>query len=255
MRKILFASVAAVSLLASVPARPQQAVLCVNCSTITQQLLGYARQLYQLQQEIQTVQNTFNTFLNLTQNSVNLPGTIYRDLTADINRIESLANQATMLGGNTGAMIGNLGQSGGYPAALVQNWQQQLVAENNAIALAMQQMGAVLALQPGQLNNYAATLASLQAQGMSSGGWQQTLQTLNGVNATIGQAIIHQNSTVATALQGLATYETARADRDALQQMAAQMDEAGGVSYWCSVVAQTGGTLAVCNDAGTGVTP
>ena len=129
---------------------------CTNCSTIGQQLLDYARQLSQLQQEIQTAQNTLNFYINAVQNTLALPGTVYRDLTGDINQITSIANTANMLVGQTGQMLTNLSSTSGYPLGGITNWHQELSNESAAIAQALKAAAGVLNLQPTQLASDSA---------------------------------------------------------------------------------------------------
>ena len=124
MKKILLAGAATLALVLTTPG-DAQVVYCSNCSTVSQQLLDYARQFQQLTNEIQTAQNTLNTYINLVQNTVNLPSTVYRDLTADINRITSIANQASMLAGQTKLMLTNLSSTSGYPLGNISNWHQE----------------------------------------------------------------------------------------------------------------------------------
>lgn len=255
MRKLLLATTTALALSFSAPAHSQQAVLCVNCSTIAQQLLGYARQLYQLQQEIQTAQNTLQFYLNAVQNTANLPGTVYRDITSDVQQIESIANSANMLSGNTGIMLGNLGSVTGYPLAATQNWQQRLIAENNTIARAMTAAANVLQQQQAALQTNAATLNSLQSQALGTNGRQATLQTLAGIEATIGQQIQSQQGTLAAAVQAMMTYQTARADRQAITDAAEQQDLQRAQQATCQALAAGGGSSNACGSLYAGGAP
>ena len=241
LHRLLIAAIFSASL--SAPVSAQQAVTCVNCSTITQQLLNYARQLEQLQQQIQTAQNTLNFFLNAVQNTVSLPNTVYRDLTADIQNIENIANQAQMLGGQTGVMIGNLSATTGYPLGGISSWTQQLVNEDMAIANAMKTAAQVLNLQPAQLHNDAATLSALQSQAMSADGRQKVLQTIAGINATIGQQIGKQQGTLTAIMQALATYDTAQADRQALLDAVNQQRILQEEQVSCQALRATGSSI------------
>lgn len=254
IRKILLVGASVLTLSFSAPAHSQQAVVCVNCSTIAQQLLGYARQLYQLQQEIQTTQNTLNFYLNAVQNTANLPGTVYRDITSDVQRIEGIANTANMLSGNSGIILGNLASAAGYPLASVQNWQQQIITENNTISGAMAAAANVLQQQQTALQTNAATLNSLQSQALGTGGRQATLQTLAGIEATVGQQIQSQQGTLSAAVQAIMTYQTARTDRQALIDAANANDINMGLQAACQTVAASGGTSTACTGT-TGMLP
>ena len=101
MRRLVFATVSVAALLAAEPAHAQQAVFCTNCSTLTQELAGYARQLLQLQQEITTARQAVT-------NTLALPSTVYRDMTGQVQQIGSIAEQANMLNGNTRVMLNRL---------------------------------------------------------------------------------------------------------------------------------------------------
>lgn len=212
------AAVLATAFVAAAALRPAaaQTVICANCSTFAEQLLQYGKQLEQLVQEINTTQNTLNTFINLTQNSLSLPSTVYRDATADINRITSIANNASLLSGNVGSFLNNLGSASGYPISVAADFQQQIINEQNAIARGITALGNTLALQPSQLQNYSATLAALQTQALNSGGWQQTQQTLSGLVAATGQGMQMLQGQLTAAMQAVLTYDTSRADRQAL---------------------------------------
>lgn len=250
MRKLVLGAAAAAALLVAPVAKAAMPVVCTNCSTIAQQLMNYARQLEQLQQEIQTAQNTLNFYTNAVQNTASLPSTVYSNITGDIARIEGIANMASMLGGNTGTMLGYLGNTGGYPLSSVASVDQQLIAEHNALANAMTQLGNTLNLNPTQLRSNAATLAALQDQAMSADGRQKVLQTLAGINATVGQQISRQQATLAAAFQAMATAEVARADRQALLDAADQADVARALQASCADVAAEGGTSTACTGAG-----
>jgi type IV secretion system protein TrbJ len=245
MKKYLLAGVTAVALAtASLAGHAAGPVFCTNCSTVTEQLLQFARQLEQLQQEIQTAENTLNFYMNAVQNTVSLPSTVYRDLTNDVNQITSIATRANMLAGQTGQMLSNLGASGGYPfGTAVTNWHTQITTESNAISEALTTAANVLNLQPQQLANDAATLAALQSQALSSTGRQQALQTLAGVTATIGQSIQKSQSTLATALQGMMTYETAQRDQQAMFQAVNDQDLETTLTNECAAISSLGGTL------------
>lgn len=240
MRKLVLGAAAAAALLAAPAAKADMPAVCTNCSTIAQQLLNYARQLEQLQQEIQTAQNTLNFYTNAVQNTASLPSTVYRDITGDIARIEGIANTASMLGGQTGITIGNLAVPGGYPIGNYSNFTTQLLAEDNAIANAMTQMANVLNLQPSQLQNDFPTLSALQSQAMATTGRQQALQSLAGITATVGQQIGKQQGTLTAAFQAIATYDTAQADRQAVLDAAARQAARREISASCQVMAQSG---------------
>ncbi len=250
LRKLLLAGVAAAALAAGQPADAQMAVTCVNCSTVAQQLLGYVRQLYQLQQEIQTAQNTLNFWLNAVQNTVSLPGTVYRDLTSDIARIQGIAQQASMLSGATGTLITNLGP-GGYPLASANTYLAQVQFETGAVANAVRQVANLLNLQPAQLQNSSATLAALQSQAASSNSRNAILQALAGTTATTGQLVGTQLSTLSAVMQAQLTATTAAADREAYKAAYTALEEQAALQADCAAAASVGANPPACQSAAT----
>jgi P-type conjugative transfer protein TrbJ len=254
IRKLPLAGIAAVALLVATQ-RPADAqfggsvVYCTNCSTIAQELLGYARQLEQLQQQIQTAQNTLNFYTNAVQNTASLPGSVYRDITGDITRIEGIAQQANLLSGQTGMMLGNLSAAGGYPVGNANTYAGQVAMESQAIANAMTQAANILNLQPNQLQNSSATLAALETQATSSGSRNAILQTLAGSTAATGQLVATQQGAVTAALQGILAYDTAQADREAYTVSLTTAQEQAGMQSVCAAAAATGIPAApVCQE-------
>ena len=118
MKRLLFAG-GVVLALAAPPAHAQAVVTCTNCSTIGQQLIDYGKQIQQLANEIQTATNTLNTYTTLVQNTISLPRSLYADITNTVNQLEALRNQASLLTGNSGLILGNL-SSGTFPVVNMQ---------------------------------------------------------------------------------------------------------------------------------------
>lgn len=236
MKKVLFASIAAISLIAGVPPLSAQGsvVYCTNCSTIAQQLLDYARQIAQLQQEITTATQEINSALAL-------PTTVYRDLTIDVRNIENIGSQAQMLSGQTGVMINNLSNTGGYPLGNITSLSQELITESNAISNAMKTAANVFNSLGSSSDS--ATLSSLQTQAFGTAGRQATLQTLAGIEATLAQQISKQQATNTAIYQGLLTTETANADRRAASDALTNAQMTAGVKAECSAA---GITLSWC---------
>lgn len=257
MRRVLFSATAALALLTAAAPAGAIDVECLNCNTITQSLVAYAQQLNQLAAELQTVQNTLNTYTTLVTNTISLPFTAYRDITGDIAQITSIANQANMLSGQVGGMINNLSARGGYPAAGIglQNLPGQLAAEANAVANAMRQAANVLNLQPTQLQSTSATLAALQSQAQGASGQKQALQAIAGIGATTGQQLATTQAALTTTMQAMLTYETAQADRQALLDALNRQDLDQGVQAACQALASVGGTSTACSGAAAPMAP
>jgi P-type conjugative transfer protein TrbJ len=247
IRKVLLAGVAAVSLLGAVPARAQG--LCVTatgpCSSLPQQLLDYARQFEQLQQEITTAEQEI-------KNTLALPGTVYRDLTGDIAQLTAITNQANMLAGNSLNMITALSSVGGYaPFTGPGMFHQQFSNENVAVSLALKTAAQAITQQNTQLQADATTLSALQTQALGTGGRQATQQTLAGLSASTAQSMQKLAQVMITAAQGQMTYQLAKRDEDGLINTTNDHDIEQGWLAACAMVAQAGGTSNQCTDAGT----
>jgi len=246
MRRLVFATVSVAALLAAEPAHAQQAVFCTNCSTLTQELAGYARQLLQLQQEITTARQAVT-------NTLALPSTVYRDMTGQVQQIGSIAEQANMLNGNTRVMLNRLASATGYPTGSLAQWQNQLITQDNTISRAMRAAAEILEQQQTSLKTNATTLAELHNQALGTGGRQATLQTLAGIEATIGQQIQSQQATLSGALQAMLTHQTAQADRDAYVRRLTTAQEKAGIQAACGAAAATGyPAVAACQNVTTG---
>lgn len=281
MKRFLLTSVAAAALLfAAAPAHASLTTfLCTTttgpCASAVTQATQLADQLKQLAQEVQTAEsdlqtatNTLNTLEYAIRNTESLPANVYSDITGQISQFASLINQANMTVGQAGGMLHNLGNTGGYPgvgnlAAL----ETQLNNENNAVANAVNQAAQVINLLTGQAQTNSSQLASLEVQGTTTTGQQQTLQAVAALLATNGQMQVHSTTATAATMQALLTAQTAVIDRqaasDALNRTQLQTELAsicaglsangGGTPWWCAAGAQTSPGAAGVG-AGGGVT-
>jgi conjugal transfer/entry exclusion protein len=212
------------------------------CASLPQQLLDYARQFEQLQNEITTAEQEI-------LNTIKLPGTIYRDLTGDIQQIQAIAQQANMLSGQMGTMINNLSVSaaGGYPTTGPNfNWHQWMSNEDAAVGLTMKTAAQVLNLQPTMLSTHSSILAALNTQALGTGGRQATLQSLAGSLSTLGQGVQVQQSTIATALQALISYQTTERDQDAVWRRVNDSQQEAAWVNECAALASFGGSSPNC---------
>lgn len=183
------------------------------CSGLSSQLLQYARQALQLEQETKTaIQEVVNTLA--------LPGQTFADATGEIQRIVMLAKQADLLLGNTGEFIGNL-NAGYYP--LPENAMTQLVKEQNAIGNAIQQLGNVIGVVNPQLADRATILSAIQNESLGAAGRMQALQDANQLAATTGQDLHSLVALTVGMAQG--QHATMLADRDRTAMEDAMMDQ------------------------------
>jgi hypothetical protein len=227
MRRFLLLTVSLAALAPADSAPAQQSVFCTNCSTVAQQLAGYARQLLQLEQEV--------------------------TMAKKVTQIGSIANKANMLNGNSRAMLDRLAITTGYPSGSLAQWQNQLIVQDNAISQAMRAAAEILQQQQTSLKSNASTLSDLQSQALGTGGQQATLQTLAGIQATVGQQIQSQQATLSGALQAMLTHQTAQADREAYMRRLTTAQAKAGIQASCGAAAATGyPAVAACKNATTG---
>lgn len=256
MRKVAISAFAgvAISALLVFSARPAYAVgpvYCTNCSTVIEQAVMAGKQLEQLAQEIQTAENTLNTYENAVFNTANLPSTVFSDITGTVTQITSIGQRAQMLINQTGAMINNLGTGAGYPIGTITDLQNQLAAEQIAVSNAMTQAGNALNMLSGQLPGASSNFAALHTQALGTSGRQQTLQTLAGVLAAKGQVSTQRQATSIAVEQGLLTAQTAVIDRNAANDALNKQDIVNALQADCAALSAVGGTCST----GTGITP
>ena len=218
-RTFLLASVAGLGLCASTQAFAQTAVVCTNCSTLVEQGLQYI-------QEFANQINTFDIDVQEIANTIKLPGTVYRDLTGDIQMLEGLRMQADLLTSQfSGPIIQNLSSTSGYPGMYGGiNWHQQFTSEANAVALALKTAGTTLQVQVTQLAADANTLAALANQAFGASGRQQTLQTAAGTASAAAQSMQKLQSVMSNDHQAMMTKIAADADHQYLSQSVSDAD-------------------------------
>lgn len=241
MKKLLFAATAALGLLAlpDYPASAQAVVTCTNCSTVGQQLIDYGKQIQQLATEIQTATNTLNTYTTLVQNTVSLPRRVYTDITNTVNQLETLRNQASLLTGNSGLMLGNL-SAATFP---VVNIQRELTTEMNALSNAMRRAGQQLGNQQPTLSQQASQQTTLLSQ--SNSGTTQAVQAGNQVSATNAQTAAADQSTVTGLLQAQLTAQIVQEDRIQAANSLTNAQITAGEQAACSVATGGGAGLTV----------
>lgn len=229
MRRLLLAGIAIIAL--AMPAHAQQSVFCVNCSTLSQELISYGKQLEQLANEINIATNTLNTYTTLIRNTVSLPQNIFRDITGTVNQLGSIGKQASLLSSNTGDMLSKLG-GGSYPLL---DMQQRLAYESRAIANALKTAGQVLDSQPDVIQQQSSQLSAAQAQSAGADGIKAAIQAGNTIAATASQSLQTQQHATQVLLQALATQIAADADRRAASVALTTAQMKAGQTAACSV--------------------
>jgi hypothetical protein len=208
MRKLLCAGVAAGALLSAPYSHGQEAVVCTNCDTLAQQLLAYAEQGLQLNEETVTAVRETTDALPLAQFT-------FQDFTDDIAQIQGIINTANMLVGQTGQILQNISTLGGYPLGNIPNWHQQITNEANAVGKAFMVCGEVTNILQGIAND-ARLLTQLVNQVMAAIGHQQSFQTISSQISELGQQIQKIEGGANGCRQGFATYDAAQQDRQYL---------------------------------------
>lgn len=207
-------------------------VECLNCSTAAEQVLQFARQAEQLTQEINTATYTLNSWRTLVTENATLPAHLYQDIQGTIAQLENLRQQASLLQGNTGGLLANLGAAT-YPDY---NMAQRVVVERNALANAMTQAGTALNNQQAVLGQQGAQLTTLESQSTSADGVKGAVQAGNGITATMAQQQSAYFSTSTAIGQASLTYQTQRLDREMASDQLTRDQMAGGLAAVCAAV-------------------
>jgi hypothetical protein len=166
-----------------------------------------------------------------------------------------------MLAGNTQGMLMNLSATGGYPIATVQQFNQLLINDQNAVARALTAAGSAIAgLAPAADSQNFLNLAN-QASGVV--GRLQAQQSIAGTNNSLGQQIAQGQATRAAVDNALLTVQAARVDRDAAEWQLSMNNRAAAAASACAAGAAAGvpgmsaswcnaGTFPAQTTAGTG---
>lgn len=236
MKKVLLAIVATCVLLTTVPANAQTPVTCVNCSTLAEQVLQYARQLLQLNEETQTeIEETFNT--------ANLTATAFNDLYGIVVQLMAIADEANMLQGLAGKMMTNIRTPGGYPIGYGQGilaWHQQVTDEANAVGLGLNSAAQALnALQT--LVKDVGQMEILVSQIMAYPGREKALQTIGSELAQMTQTLQRTQATQTTNQQAELTYLMGQQDRQYLFHTVNDHDLEGAWVSQCNDITALGG--------------
>jgi hypothetical protein len=179
---------------------------------LPQQLLDYARQALQLEQETATA-------IQEVQNTILLPTTLFQDAAGQISQILDIARQADLLVGNTGQFIANL-SAGSYPIGPLNNPMAEIVKEQNAVALAIKQLGNVISVENPHIASQATIVAAINDQNMTADGRLKALQASGQLAATTGQQLHGMETILLGMAQGQHATMLADQDRLAMQYKA-----------------------------------
>jgi type IV secretion system protein TrbJ len=178
---------AAIGLVRPVPAQAQAAVVCVNCSTDIQQLIGYAKQLQQVETQLQQYSTQLQQYANMVQNTVTVPQQVYSSAMSDMARVQGIMTQGSQLSfSNPGASMGTfssfLSNASSVPANLTSQANQYATWSTQAKDGITSAMNAVSA-QNNQLTTDNNTMTQLQSQAGSATGQMQAIQNSAEISA------------------------------------------------------------------------
>jgi type IV secretion system protein TrbJ len=162
------------------PAQAQWAVACTNCSTTMTQLLGYGKQLQQVETQLQQYATQLRQYANMVQNTTSVPQQIYSNATSDMAQVRNLMTAGSQLSfSNPGASLGTfssfLNSTANLPNSLTAQANQYAAWSTRAKDGINSAMNAVSA-QNSQMSSDNATMQRLQSQAASSTGQMQAMQ-------------------------------------------------------------------------------
>ena len=206
----------------------QQAVACVNCSTVfwdaAHEVWEGAQWLRSLEQQILQVKYEILGWVEAVKTTAALPFRIFADATGTVREIQGVVQEAAMTGQNVKFMIDHLGSPYGWGGS-IDDIPAALAQEDRAISFVMQRMGVAMARYQSGAADYSQRLATYEAQDVS--GPTQAAMVANQIAATRGQQEAAQALVANSAFQALATAELRRAHREAMiQQKVAQNQDA-----------------------------
>jgi type IV secretion system protein TrbJ len=225
-RNFLLGTSAAVLTGAAVSLRPSPAasipVVCVNCSTIWQQMLEYAQQVYSVGVQLQQYRTQVLSYLNMVQNTVALPQMFWNFVTQDIQQIRNLANIGSLLAGDAGGVLGKIGQfnaaanqalSVGDMVNKYNAWSQ--MTGSNIISL-QRSMG----MAQAQMASDAEVAMHIQEQSTNAVGQMQVLQAANEFASLQTKATMSLHQTMMGHAQAVSAQMAADTGRQAEQDQA-----------------------------------
>lgn len=156
------------------------------CQTAEGPCASIPNQLVEIAKDIEIIVQTTITAVQEVLNTTPLGSAQFQDLTAEIQQITQIAQQADLLINNPALFINNL-NAPYYP--LPQNGMQQTILHSNTIGNAIQQLGNVIDTVNPSLASRATTLASLTTEALAAIGRMQNQQDTHQALVTTGQDI------------------------------------------------------------------
>lgn len=195
------------------------AFACVNCSTIVQQMMEYAQQVYSAGVQVQQYRTQLLQWSNMVQNTIRLPMNIWNDVTNDVVRLKNLANIGSLLRGPGGGILGMLSSfdatasealSVGDMVEKYNAWGQ--ISGQNIVTM-QQAMG----LAGDQMVSDAMLFSAVQAQSDNAAGQVQVLQAANEMASLTFSNLQSMHTTLMAHAQQVAAYDAGQSQRQAMQ--------------------------------------
>lgn len=164
------------------PAQAQWAVACVNCATVYNQLLEYAKQAQMAAEAIQIRVNSVQQTYYMAQNALTYPQMVWAQIEGNYRAIQSIFDQGTHLTARAGMAASSLSTFGSLSRQVLdmptmyEQWGRQA---NSNIASTLAGIG----LQNQQAVTQQAVLRAAMAQAQGARGQMQAMQAANALAA------------------------------------------------------------------------
>lgn len=223
MKRHWFIATLALSAVCPTPGRAVVPVVCANCSEQVTSLLSYARQAEQLANEVSQLKTQLAQYSNMVTNTVSLPQSIWSQVYDTVYQVRNLANQASLLTGNSGGIMNRLNsaqglayQAFGTPEAAYGNYTTGRQTIGNAVS----SLGRTLGVQQSQELQYARLQEDIQRHSQNAEGQKQAIQAGNELMALNSTQLNQIQTTLTAQAQLMATKVETDADRTALNDYA-----------------------------------
>ena len=218
--------------------RPARAdtVVCVNCSTVVQQLLQYLTELENTLTNIQTLQTQIRQYEDMIRQGLSWPSSLFQRLTSDLQALQNLYAQSRALAGNVANFDQRFRQqfpdyakyllnSAPSSQSMPQKYQQWAEQGFDAMRVAMQAAG----MNVNSIAGEDVLLAQLVRRSQTSQGRLQAIQAGNEIAAQQVQQLQKLRELINADIQGKSAWYAQNVERAALDDAFRQRMRAGKV--------------------------
>lgn len=197
--------------------------MCVNCSTIWQQMMEYAQQVYSVSVQLQQYRSQLMQYSNMIQNTIALPQHLWNMVSSDIVQLKNIANIGALLKGPSGGILGTLSKfdSAAYQALSVADMADKYNAWGQMAGQNIVTMQQAMGLAGNQMASDAALFEAVQRQSQNATGQVQVLQAGNTMASLNYSATQQMHQTMMVHAQQIGAYNAAQASRQAMGDQAA----------------------------------